>query len=284
MQHQGEVHQVPPGLTIHNRILYIFVNYQSDDLSKGGIISRVALSVLWAWKLKTWNTSFPAFSNIFALAQQTPSFKKLEYFPSPNNPPLLILKLFLPFPIHAFTALLFNFSNLLSYREFKIIVWRQFWSFVLVFSFSLPVVSYHMVLFTAAPPFFVFCPYLGAVTALLPPPRLSRAVPTTGQVSGHQTTITTTGTRWPWWWRSPPLALTPPLTGGTTTQCVSGGTITVQEVAVVFCNYQHHHQHFHSKAVQSNKHLQVLSTTRWSHSGIELQIYRHKSEILYFLL
>ena len=94
VQHQGEVHQVPPGLTIHNRILYIFVNYQSDDLSKGGIISRVALSVLWAWKLKTWNTSFPAFSNIFALAQQTPSFKKLEYFPSPNNPPLLILKLF----------------------------------------------------------------------------------------------------------------------------------------------------------------------------------------------
>ena len=140
--------------------------------------------------------------------------------------------------------------------------------------------------------FLPFFPYLGAIRALLSPPGLSRAVPTTGQVSGHQTTITTTGTRWPWWWRSPtwwrwwspPLALTPPLTGGTTTQCVSGGTITVQEVAVVFCNYQHHHQHFHSKAVQSNKHLQVLSTTRWSHSCIELQIYRHRSEILYFLL
>ena len=233
MQHQGEVHQVPPGLTIHNRILYIFVNYQSDDLSKGGIISRVALSVLWAWKLKTWNTSFPAFSNIFALAQQTPSFKKLEYFPSPNNPPLLILKLFLPFPIHAFTALLFNFSNLLSYREFKIIVWRQFWSFVLVFSFSLPVVSYHMVLFTAAPPFFVFCPYLGAVTALLPPPRLSRAVPTTGQVSVHHTTITTTGNSSSCCYF---VVLVPPLTGGTTTR-VSGGTITVQAVAVAIYNY-----------------------------------------------
>ena len=141
-------------------------------------------------------------------------------------------------------------------------------------------------------PFLSFFPYLGAIRALLSPPGLSRAVPTTGQVSGHQTTITTTGTRWPWWWRSPtwwrwwspPLALTPPLTGGTTTRRVSGGTITVQEVAVVFCSYQHHHQHFHSKAVQSNKHLQVLSTTRWSHSCIELQIYRHKSEILYFLL
>ena len=139
--------------------------------------------------------------------------------------------------------------------------------------------------------FLPFFPYLGAIRALLSPPGLSRAVPTTGQVSGHQTTITTTGTRWPWWWRSPtwrwwspPLALTPPLTGGTTTRCVSGGTITVQEVAVVFCNYQHHHQHFHSKAVQSNKHLQVLSTTRWSHRCIELHIYRHRSEILYFLL
>ena len=84
-----------------------------------------------------------------------------------------------------------------------------------------------MVLFTAAPPFFVFCPYLGAVTALLPPPRLSRAVPTTGQVSGHHTTITTTGYF---------VVLVPPLTGGTTTR-VSGGTITVQAVAVAIYNY-----------------------------------------------
>ena len=77
--------------------------------------------------------------------------------------------------------------------------------------------------------FFGCCPispYLGAVTALLPPPRLSRAVPTTGQVSGHHT-ITTTGYF---------VVLVPPLTGGTTT-LVSGGTITVQAVAVVIYNY-----------------------------------------------
>ena len=43
--------------------------------------------------------------------------------------------------------------------------------------------------------FFALFPYLGAIRALLSPPGLSRAVPTTGQVSGHQTTITTTGTR-----------------------------------------------------------------------------------------
>ena len=43
--------------------------------------------------------------------------------------------------------------------------------------------------------FLPFFPYLGAIRALLSPPGLSRAVPTTGQVSGHQTTITTTGTR-----------------------------------------------------------------------------------------
>ena len=90
-----------------------------------------------------------------------------------------------------------------------------------------------MVLFTAAPPFFVFCPYLGAVTALLPPPRLSRAVPTTGQVSVHHTTITTTGNSSSCCYF---VVLVPPLTGGTTTR-VSGGTITVQAVAVAIYNY-----------------------------------------------